>query len=144
MNLQLEGKVAIVTGSSRGIGRAIAERIGAEGADVVYCARGEDALQAAVAAAPGPGSAHGVTADVATPEGAAAVVAAARDRFGGLDIVVNNVGGSGARTFDDMDADDLAAVLDKNVVPALHVSRSALPSLRARGGGVIAIVSSVF
>jgi len=144
MDLQLEAKVAIVTGSSRGIGRAIAERIGGEGADVVYCARGADALQAAVAAAPGPGNAHGVVADVATPEGAAAVVAAAEERFGGLDIVVNNVGGSGARTFDGMDADDLAAVLDKNVVPALQVSRAALPSLRARGGGVIAIVSSVF
>jgi 3-oxoacyl-[acyl-carrier protein] reductase len=144
MDLELAGKVAIVTGSSRGIGRAIATRLGEEGADVVYCARGEDALRGAVAEAPGPGRAHAVVADVSTAEGAAAVVSAADEQFGGLDIVVNNVGGSGARTFDDMDADDLEAVLDKNVVPALLVSRAALPSLRARGGGVIAIVSSVF
>ena len=85
-----------------------------------------------------------VVADVSTAEGAAAVVSAAQDRFGGVDIVVNNVGGSGARSFEDMDADDLAAVLDKNLVPAVLVSRAALPVLRARDGGVIAIVSSVF
>jgi len=144
MDLELAGKVAIVTGSSRGIGRAIAARLGEEGADVVYCSRGEDSLRATVAEAPGPGRAHAVVADVSTPDGAAAVVGAAEEVFGGLDIVVNNVGGSGARTFDDMDVDDLTAVLEKNVVPALHVSRAALPSLRARGGGAIAVVSSVF
>lgn len=144
MDLELAGKVAIVTGSSRGIGRAIAARLVEEGADVVFCARGEGALHAAVGEAAGPGRALGVAADVSTPDGAAAVVSAAQEQFGGLDIVVNNVGGSGARTFDDMDAADLAAVLDKNVVPALLVSRAALTSLRARGGGVIAIISSVF
>ena len=144
MDLKLAGKVAVVTGSSRGIGRAIAMRLIEEGADVVLCARGGEALQEAVAEAAGPGRAHGVVADVATPEGAAAVVSAAGEQFGGLDIVVNNVGGSGARRFEDMDAADLTAVLDKNLVPALLVSRASLPALRARGGGVIAIVSSVF
>jgi 3-oxoacyl-[acyl-carrier protein] reductase len=144
VDLKLAGKVALVTGSSRGIGRGIANRLNEEGADVIYCARGEDALRAAVADAPGPGAAHAVVADVSTTVGADAVVAAARERFGGLDIVVNNVGGSGARSFDDMDAHDLADVLDKNVVPALLVSRAALPLLRKRGGGTIAIVASVF
>ena len=104
----------------------------------MFCARGEAALDKAVAAAPGPGRSHGVVADVSTDEGAASVVGAAVSVFGGLDIVVNNVGGSGASTFDDIDRADLAAVLDKNVVPAVLVSRAALPQLRARGGGVIA------
>jgi len=144
VDLGLAGKVALVTGSSRGIGRGIATRLVEEGADVVFCARGREALEDAVAAAPGPGRAHAVRADVSTEEGAAAVVDAARDVFGGLDVVVNNVGGSGARTFADMDAADLDAVLGKNVVPALLVSRAALPRLRERGGGVIAIVASVF
>ncbi len=144
MDLGLAGKVAVVTGSSRGIGKGIATRLVEEGADVVFCARGEEALEEAVAAAPGPGRAHAVVADVSTEEGAAAVVDAAADAFGGLDIVVNNVGGSGARTFADMDAADLDAVLGKNVVPALLVSRAALPRLRERGGGVIAIVASIF
>ncbi len=144
MDLRLDGKVALVTGSSRGIGRGIATRLVEEGADVVFCARGAEALEGAVGAAPGPGRAHGVVADVSTPEGAGGVVDAAVSTFGGLDVVVNNVGGSGASTFDAMDAEDLEAVLRKNVFPALNVSRAAVPVLRERGGGVIAMIASIF
>ena len=110
----------------------------------MLCARGAAALEEAVASIRGPGRARGVVADVSTPEGAAAVVDGAVSAFGGLDVVVNNVGGSGARTIDDMDADDLEAVLGKNLFPALHVSRAALPALRARGGGVIALIASIW
>jgi 3-oxoacyl-[acyl-carrier protein] reductase len=144
MDLGLAGKVAIVTGSSRGIGLGIATSLAAEGTDVVLCARDAERLNAAVATIAGPGRAVGVPADVSTREGAAAVVAAAVEQLGGLDVVVNNVGGSGARTFDDMDEDDLRSVLDRNLFPALAVSRAALPALRARGGGVIALISSVW
>jgi len=144
VELGLAGKVALVTGSSRGIGRAIATRLVEEGADVVFCARGAETLDDAVAAVAGPGRAHAVVADVSTEEGAAAVVDGAVSAFGGLDIVVNNVGGSGASTFDGLDAEDLDAVLRKNVVPAVLVSRAALPQLRARGGGVIAVIASIF
>ena len=144
MNLGLAGKVAVVTGSSRGIGRGIATRLVEEGADVVFCARGADALDEAVAAAPGPGRARGVVADVTTTEGARAAVDAATAEFGGLDILVNNVGGSGARTTDEMDAADLENVLGRNVLPALEVSRAALGPLRERGGGVIAVVASIW
>jgi 3-oxoacyl-[acyl-carrier protein] reductase len=144
MDLGLAGKVAIVTGSSRGIGLGIATALTGEGADVLLCARDPERLGAAVATIDGPGRAVGVPSDVSTREGAAAVVAAAVDQLGGVDIVVNNVGGSGARTFDDMDEDDLRAVLDRNVFPALNVSRAALPELRARGGGVIAMIASVW
>jgi 3-oxoacyl-[acyl-carrier protein] reductase len=144
MDLGLAGKVAIVTGSSRGIGRGIAMQLAEEGANVVLCARGPDDLDAAVRAATGPGKAVGVVADVTSSDGAAAVVAAAVEQLGGLDIVVNNVGGSGARSFDEMDADDLQTVLDRNVFPALNVSRAALPALQKRGGGVIALIASIW
>jgi 3-oxoacyl-[acyl-carrier protein] reductase len=144
MDLGLAGKVAIVTGSSRGIGRGIATRLVEEGAHVVMCARGAGDLDAAVQAVPGPGRVIGVVADVTSPEGATAVVDAAVEQFGGLDVVVNNVGGSGARSFAEMDADDLQAVLARNLFPALHVSRAALPALRDRGGGVIAIIASIW
>ena len=144
MDLGLGGKVALVTGSSRGIGRGIATRLVEEGADVVFCARGEEALEEAVSGAGGPGRAHKVVADVTTPDGAAAVVAGAVEAYGGLDVVVNNVGGSGARTIDEMDTRDLEDVLGKNLLPALAVSRAALPHLRERGGGVIALVASIW
>ncbi len=144
MDLGLGGKVAIVTGSSRGIGRGIATRLVEEGADVLLCARGAEDLDATVAALTGPGRGVGVVADLTTPEGAAAVAAAAVEHFGGLDIVVNSVGGSGARSFETMDEDDLQTVLGKNVFPALRVSRAALPALRERGGGVIGMVTSLW
>ena len=144
MDLGLAGKVALVTGSSRGIGRGIATRLVEEGADVVFCARGEEALEEAVNAAGGPGRAHAVVADVTTPDGAVGVVDAAVATFGSLDIVVNNVGGSGARTIDELDVDDLTDVLGRNLVPALAVSRAALPALRAGGGGTIALIASIW
>jgi len=144
VDLGLEGKAAIVTGSSRGIGRGIAHRLTEEGCDVVLCARGADALETAVAEAPGPGRAEGVVADVQTDEGAAAIVAAAVERFGGLDIVVNNAGGSGARTIAALDVADLLSVFDRNAGSALRVTQAALPARRARGGGVVAMIASIW
>jgi 3-oxoacyl-[acyl-carrier protein] reductase len=141
----LENKVAIVTGSSRGIGRGIAQRLVEEGADVVFSARGEEQLGEAVAeAAAGPGRAVGCVADVTTLEGAGAVVQAALDAFGRLDVVVNNVGGSGARSTAEMDGADLQAVLAKNLFPVVHVTQASLPHLRVSDAPAILVVASVW
>jgi 3-oxoacyl-[acyl-carrier protein] reductase len=142
MNLGLDGKVAIVTGSSRGIGRAIALALAREGARVVLSGRTQATLDAAVAEA-GAG-ARGVVCDVTTPAGVAALVDGARAAFGGVDILVNNVGGSGARDFHDVDDADLAAALDRNLWPAFRCSRAVLPELRARGGGAIVMITSIW
>ena len=148
MDLALDDKVALVTGASRGIGRAIALALAAEKARVVLCARNAADLDAAVREARACGGADaaavGVTADVTTPAGVAAVVDAAVRAYGRLDVVVNNVGGSGARNFADTDDADLQLALDRNLFPALRVSRAALPHLRARGGGVIVMIASVW
>lgn len=148
MDLGLKGKVALVTGASRGLGRAIALALAAEGTRVVMCARNAGDLEAAVAEARRAGgsdlSALAVTADVTTAAGVGALIEAADGTYGGVDIVVNNVGGSGARDFDATDEEDLQGVLDRNLFPALRVSRAALPHLRARGGGAIVLVASVY
>jgi 3-oxoacyl-[acyl-carrier protein] reductase len=148
MDLGLADKVALVTGASRGIGRAIALALAGEGARVVLCARGAADLDAAVADARARGgraeAALGVVADVTTADGAAAFVDGATKAHGGIDIVVNNVGGSGARDFAGADEADLDAVLARNLFAALRVSRAALPHLRARGGGTIVLVASIY
>ena len=149
MDLDLDGKVAVVTGSSRGIGRAIALSLAAEGCRVVLSARGRADLDAAVAqvrtrARPGAeDNARGLVGDLSTPAGAAAVVDAAVDGYGRLDIVVNNVGGSGARDLAGADAADFRAILDRNLFPALMVSRAAQPHLEVQGG-VIVMITSIY
>jgi 3-oxoacyl-[acyl-carrier protein] reductase len=149
MNLGLDGKVAIVTGSSRGIGRAIALALAGEGCRVVVSARGREALDDAVAAArqrakPAAGDATGVACDVTTAAGVAALVDGARAAFGGVDILVNNVGGSGARDFHDVDDGDFAAALDRNLWPAFRCARAVVGDLRARGGGAIVLITSIW
>ena len=147
MDLGLAGKVAIVTGSSRGIGRAIALALAGEGCRVVLSARGPADLESAVAEVRSRSGADdrafGVVADLGTPEGVAAVVGAAVEAHGHVDIVVNNVGGSGARDFAAADEDDFQAVLERNLWPALRVSRAALPHL-PKQGGVIIMVASIY
>jgi len=146
MDLGLDGKTAIVTGSSRGIGRAIAFALVAEGVRVAFSSRGGDDLTAAVSAAnrDKPGAAVAAPGDVSTVAGVAAITDAAVAAFGHVDILINNVGGSGARHFDLVDDADLVAALDKNLWPAFRMSRAVVPQMKARGGGVIIHIASIW
>jgi 3-oxoacyl-[acyl-carrier protein] reductase len=147
MDLGLKGKVAIVTGSSRGIGRAIALQLAEEGCRVVLCARGADPLENAADEARARSTRDSiltVAADVTSADGVTRVVDAAIATFGGVDILVNNVGGSGARHFDTTDEDDLRTVLDRNLWPAFRMSRACVSSMATRGGGAIVMISSIW
>lgn len=148
MDLQLAGKVAIVTGASRGLGLASARALAAEGARVTACARGREALDAAVASlqatARRPDDVLGVVADVADEAGVADVADRTVAAFGGVDILVNNVGlGKGAGLLDTPD-DVWQQAFDQTLFPAIRMSRQVVPSMQQRGGGVILMVASIW
>ena len=148
MDLSLADKIAIVTGSSRGLGLASARALVAEGCRVSICARGAERLaEAAVeveAVAKRPNMVTAIQVDVSTPAGLELVVTRTLEAFGGLDILVNNVGrAGGAGLLETTDADWQAA-LDETLFPAIRASRLAVPHMRARGGGVILMIASIF
>ena len=145
MDLQLDGKIAVITGSSRGLGFASARSLVAEGARVCICARGAERLADAVAELRGAeGAVIGVEADLSTEAGVARVIDGAVQAFGGLDILVNNVGKAGGGDITETSDAEWQAALDLTLHPAIRASRLAAPHLRARGGGVILMIASIW
>lgn len=139
MKLALEGKVAVISGASTGIGFAIAEGLAAEGVALVLSARGEQRLQEAAArladgfhvrAVP-------VVADVSTIAGIERLNAATEAEFGGADILINNAGMGSNETVMDAPDEQWQAYWDLHVMAAVRLARAMVPGMRARGGGVI-------
>ena len=148
MDLGLTDKVAIVTGSSRGLGLASARSLVAEGCRVCLCARGAEQLAEAAleveAAAKRPGMIATVQADVSTTPGIELVINRAVEAFGGLDILVNNVGrATGTDLLGTTDAEWQAA-FDETLFPAVRASRLAVPLMKQRGGGAIIMIASIW
>src|SRR5215470_8721261 len=148
MDLQLTDKIAVVTGSSRGLGLASARALVAEGCRVALCARGAETLAEAAleveAAAKRPNMIATVQADVSTAAGIELVIGRAVEVFGGLDILVNNVGrAAGSDLLGTTDAEWQAA-FDETLFPAIRASRLAVPHMKARGGGAIVMIASIW
>jgi 3-oxoacyl-[acyl-carrier protein] reductase len=144
MAKQLEGKVALVTGGSRGIGAAIAKRLARDGAQVaITYTKGADAAAAVVASIEGAGGkAIAIQADAADAAAVKAAVEKTVAGFGGLDVLVNNAGTAIPTKFEDATVEDLDRVIDINVRGVFYATQAALKHLR-QGGRIINIGSCV-
>ncbi|TCS14462.1 SDR family NAD(P)-dependent oxidoreductase [Caulobacter sp. BK020] len=141
MNLELEGKVALVGGASRGIGLAIAKTLAAEGCTVVLSAREQEGLDAAVAEVGS--AAWGHAADLSDPDDCERLVAAVETRFGRLDVLVANAG-SGASVAPGRETpEEWRRVIALNLFTATNLIGAAKPLLAREGGGAIVCVSSI-
>ncbi len=141
----LNGKVAIVTGGSRGIGLAIARALLAEGARVAITGRTERSLSQARAAleAAGHAGVEALRADVRLGADVDRAIEATVARFGGLDILINNAGVGVFANVADMMPEQWSDVIDTNLTGVFHATRAAIPHLRRRGGGSIINISSL-
>ena len=145
LELGLEGKVAIITGGSEGLGRAAAEKLVREGARVAICARRQDVLERAAAQIR---SATGqevlaMPTDVTRPDAVQALVDAVVARFGGVDILLNNAGTSAASPFLDVDDAKWQFDIDLKLMAAVRLCRLVVPLMKKRGGGRIINVTNL-
>ncbi len=141
MDLKLKGKLALVTGSTLGIGRAIAEMLAAEGARVIVNGRREKAVKETVAALSRHGEAHGIVADLVTAEGAKKVADGAA-KIGAVDILVNNVGFFEVKEFADITDKDWLDMFELNVMSGVRLTRALFPGMLARKWGRVVFIAS--
>ncbi len=144
MDLGLAGRVALVTASSRGLGRGAAAALAGEGCRVAICARGEAALAETAAALRGAGAeVLAIPADVTDPAVPGQLVAATVERFGGLHVLVANAGGPPPGRALDVDDDAIRAAVEANLLTSVRLVRAAVPHMRAGGWGRICLITSV-
>jgi 3-oxoacyl-[acyl-carrier protein] reductase len=148
MNLELTDAVAIVTGSSQGLGLASARALVEEGARVTVCARGDAKLERAAAdlraLAGDRARVLTVVADVSTPDGADRVVAETLAAFGRVDVLVNNVGKATGTDIVGTSDDEWQSAIDQTLFPAVRMSRLVVPHMRRQGGGAILMIASIW
>jgi len=145
MDLELAGKAAVVTGSSRGIGKHIALALAKEGCNVALSGRTADTLTVAAQEVRHLGvKALPVQVDLGEAGGPERLVQETHQAFGRLDVLVNCVGGGRGGVFTTSTDDDWQGAIDINVFPSIRASRAAIPIMREQGGGSIIIVSSIY
>lgn len=144
MELQLNGKTAVIAASSQGLGRAIAEELLREGANVVISGRGEEKLKGVAAELKeiGGGKVVHQKTDITNPEDIKKLIQTAIDHFGGVDILVNNAGGPPAGSFESLTDEQWQTAFDLNLLSYIRLIRESLPFLKKHGGKIINIASS--
>lgn len=143
MDLQLQGKVALVVASSQGLGKAVATELVKEGAHVMLTSRDAAKLEVVQQelALLGKGSVAWHRADITKAEDIQALVAATRERFGKIDILINNAGGPPAGTFAQLSDDDWQRAFELNLLSYIRLIREVLPDLQQTGGRIVNIAS---
>ncbi len=145
MDLGLHNKVAVVTGASRGLGKAISEALGREGCKLLICARSEEVLREAEDELVSGGvEAHAVVEDITDKGAAERLRSSAIDRFGRIDILVGNAGGNRRKPFEQTTDEDWLDILELNLMSHLRCARAVIPEMRKVGGGSMVFVSSIF
>lgn len=145
MDLGLRGKVALVAAASKGLGRATAAELAAEGASVIICARGEDALNAArdeIAAATG-SQVVAVPGDVSRPEDVQRIVKTAVERCGPIDILVTNAGGPPSGPFESLTPEMWQEAVDVTLMSVVNLANAVLPGMKERRWGRIINITSI-
>jgi 3-oxoacyl-[acyl-carrier protein] reductase len=144
MDLGLTGKVAMVSGASRGLGRAMARALADEGMHVSLCARTREVLNEAVAELSRPGSAAGFVGDVTRPEDAQKWVDETVARFGGVDVLVNNAGAARPGALAELPESAWQAEFDLNLFAPVRLARMCAAHMERRGGGSIINIGSIY
>lgn len=137
MDFGYEGKVAVITGSSKGIGRETAGQLAALGAKVMLVARGEEELIRAREEISQHGEVDYIQMDVTAQDAADEIIDGTVSRFGRIDVLINNAGGSFAKPFDEVDIPDWEQDIDLKLMAAVKISKAALPYLKERGGAIL-------
>ena len=141
MDLGIKGRLALVTGSTLGIGRAIAETLVSEGARVIVNGRSKKTVEETVAALSRRGEAHGIAADLMTAQGARAVAEGA-EKIGPVDILVNNVGFFEVKPFADISDRDWLEMFELNVMSGVRLTRALFPGMLSRNWGRVVFIAS--
>jgi 3-oxoacyl-[acyl-carrier protein] reductase len=142
MDLQLTGRACIVTGGSRGFGFAIAERLAEEGARLLLVARGAEALSEAAGRLPDGAQVETLAADVTADGAAERIVEACQERFGAVDVLVNNAGGTNVTPMDELTDADWTSQWEQHVLAPMRLMRAAAPVMAEGGFGRIVNVTS--
>jgi 3-oxoacyl-[acyl-carrier protein] reductase len=142
--MKIDGAAAIVTGGTKGIGYAIAERLVSSGASVMICGRDRDELTAAVDKLSGGGKAFGKLCDVRVEEQVHGLMESAVKNLGGIDVLVNNAGmGYFDKTVEEMSGDEFRQTLETNLFGVFYCCHYAIPEMKSRDGGYILNISSL-
>ncbi len=141
MDLNIKNKLALVTGSTQGIGRAIAQALAAEGARVIVNGRRKAAVLASVEALSKIGEAHGIVADLSTAAGAQQLISESA-QLGDIDILVNNVGYFEVRPFAEISDQDWSDMFELNVMSGVRVTRALFPGMLKRNWGRVIFIAS--